>query len=71
MVVRAYEFRFVGEADTTVCAAFPEFEITVGNGTTVLRAQLPDQAAVHGTLDRINALGLELIEVRAEEAPSS
>ena len=64
MGAREYEFRFAGEADRTVCAAFPEFSISVGDGSTVLRAQLLDQAAVHGTLDRINALGLELIEVR-------
>jgi hypothetical protein len=71
MGVRAYEFRFAGEADRTVRAAFSDFDISVGDGSTLLRARLLDQAAVHGTLDRISALGLELIEVRSVDASSS
>jgi hypothetical protein len=31
---------------------------------TVLRGSLPDQAALHGIIDRAGALGLELISVR-------
>jgi hypothetical protein len=31
---------------------------------TVLRGVLPDQAALHGVLAQIEALGLELLEVR-------
>ena len=31
---------------------------------TVLRGELADQAALHGLLDRIQSLGLELIEIR-------
>jgi hypothetical protein len=59
-----YEVRFRGEAGATVCAAFPEFEITAADGATVLRGRLPDQAALHGTLDRVLNLGLELTDVR-------
>jgi hypothetical protein len=65
-----YELRFRGEADATIRAAFPEFDVTVAQGRTVLRSWLPDQAALHGTLDRIQDLGLELVEVRAlDELP--
>jgi len=59
-----YEVRFKGEAGATVCAAFPEFEIAAVDGSTVLRGRLPDQAALHGTLERVLNLGLELTEVR-------
>ena len=33
-------------------------------GETVLTGRLPDQAALHGVLAQIEALGLELIEIR-------
>jgi hypothetical protein len=32
---------------------------------TVLRGEIVDQAALHGVLDQVQALGLELIEIRA------
>jgi hypothetical protein len=31
---------------------------------TVLHGEVPDQAALHGMIDRVQALGLELLEVR-------
>ena len=65
MAAHEYELRFRGEADATIRAAFPDFEVTVGTGATSLRGRLSDQAALHGVLDRIQDLGLELLEVRA------
>jgi hypothetical protein len=68
VIPRKYEVRFRGEASATVRAAFPEFDVTAADGATTLRAELPDQAALHGTLDRIQSLGLELLELRVVEA---
>ena len=34
---------------------------------TVMRGELRDQAELHGLLDRIQSLGLELLEVRRLE----
>jgi len=42
-------------------------ESTITDGTT---GEMPDQSALHGVLGRIEALGLELIEVPAREAAS-
>ncbi len=65
MTPRTYEITFAGEAVPAIVAAFEDFDVIVGAGTTTLRAQLPDQAALHGTLDRLMALGLELLGVQA------
>ena len=37
---------------------------------TVLHGEIADQAALHGVLDRVQALGLELVEVRRLPAGS-
>lgn len=64
MTAHEYELRFNGEANATIRAAFPEFDVITASGRTVLRAWLPDQAALHGALDRIQDLGLELVAVQ-------
>jgi hypothetical protein len=65
MATRTYEITFAGEAVPAVIDAFEDFDVAVGTGSTTLRAKLADQAALHGTLDRLRALGLELLEVRS------
>jgi hypothetical protein len=44
--------------------AFPGLEAGWRGRDTRLRGCLPDQAALHGVLAQIEALGLELLEVR-------
>jgi hypothetical protein len=46
-------------------AMFGDFEISVGHGVALLRAELHDQAALLGVIDRGASLGLELTEVRS------
>ena len=65
MTPRTYEITFAGEAVPAIVSAFEDFDVSVGAGITTLRAQLPDQAALHGTLNRLMALGLELLQVQA------
>ena len=62
---RTYEITFAGEAVPGIVNAFKDFDVSVGDRTTTIRAQLPDQAAVHGTLNRLMALGLELLQLQA------
>jgi hypothetical protein len=44
--------------------AFPALQARASGGDTVLTGPLPDRAALHGVLAEIEALGLELLEVR-------
>jgi|GEM_PF-557926 len=59
-----YEIRVRGLLSDRLLSAFPEMRGRNREHETVLRGALPDQAALHGVLGRIEALGLELIEVR-------
>jgi hypothetical protein len=55
-----------GVAGPAVRAAFADLELSALYDTTVVRGIQPDRAALHGVLDRIQDLGLEVIEVRRE-----
>jgi hypothetical protein len=71
MTLRTYEITFNGEAGPAIAAAFEEFEVVVGQGTTTLRGGGMDQAALHGAIDRLQDLGLELLTVNTGEPPVS
>ena len=43
--------------------AFPALQAETSGRDTLLRGALPDQAALHGVLAEIEALGLELVEL--------
>jgi hypothetical protein len=64
-----YEITFLGQAGTTLRAEFDDCEITLGPGTTTLRAELPDRGALSGLMERISSLGLDVIDVRLVAAP--
>ena len=66
---QTYEITFAGRAGSTLQAEFDDCEVIVGQGTTTLRAELPDQAALSGLVLRINGLGLELIDVHLVAPP--
>ena len=50
-------------------AEFDDCEVTVGPGTTTLRADLPDQAALSGLVLRVTGLGLEVLHVQRVAPP--
>ena len=66
-----YEITFTGQADRTLRAQFDECTVTTGPDTTTLRAELPDQAALSGLVQRIAGLGLEIINVLQVAPPSA
>jgi hypothetical protein len=67
---QTYEITFLGQAGTTLRAEFDDCEVTIGPGTTTLRAELPDQGALSGLIERISSLGLDVIDVSLVAPPS-
>jgi hypothetical protein len=57
-----YEIRVRGHLGATTRRAFPALRADIQDGDTLLR--VADQAALHGALAQVEALGLELLEVR-------
>ena len=53
-------------SDAAMAASQEGLDMAVVPVRTVLRGQLPDQAALLGVLARVRLLGLELIEVRRQ-----
>jgi hypothetical protein len=60
----SYEIRIKGRVGAELTSAFEGLQADVKPVETVLHGEIVDQAALHGVLDRVAALGLELIEVR-------
>ena len=65
-----YEIRVRGRLSRTLAAEFEQLELTATTEPveTVLHGPVEDQAALHGLLRRIEAFGLELVEVRRAPA---
>jgi hypothetical protein len=59
-----YRIRVRGRLGETMRSAFPDLQAQARGGDTVLTGLLPDRAALYGTLAQIEALGLELLELR-------
>ena len=59
-----YEFCIRGHLGTTTLRAFPALRAEIQGQDTLLRGAVADQAALHGVLARVEALGLELLELR-------
>ena len=64
-----YRIRVRGHLGRTMRSAFPALQARASGGDTMLTGPLPDRAALHGVLAEIEALGLELLEVRRLPPP--
>jgi hypothetical protein len=60
----SYEIRIKGRLSDSLVAAFEGLTATVEPVETVLHGPVQDQTSLHGLLDRIQSLGLELVEIR-------
>ena len=70
-----YEIRIKGHLSDSLVAAFEGLSASVEPVETVLHGPVGDQSSLHGVLDRIQSLGLELVEIRrlpgsSEEVPA-
>ena len=58
-----YEITVRGRLSDTLAGAFADLTAIPSAAATVIRGDI-DQPALHGVLERIDALGLELLDVR-------
>ena len=66
-----YEIRIKGRLSPAVAARFANLSSSVEPVETVLHGPVRDQAELHGLLDLVQSLGLELVEVRKVPGESS
>jgi hypothetical protein len=66
-----YEIRVKGRLSDSVTDVFEDFVASLRPTETVMRGELRDQSELHGVLETIQSLGLELIEVRRLDYPES
>ena len=59
-----YSIRIRGRLGDTALSAFPSMACELKDSETVLTGLLEDRSALFGVLAQIEALGLELLEVR-------
>jgi hypothetical protein len=59
-----YSVRVTGQLGATALSAFPALVPHVDGKETVLTGLLQDQSALFGVLAQVEALGLELVEIR-------
>jgi hypothetical protein len=64
MHAASYEIRIRGRVTEPLLSSFENMSSTLEPVETVLHGPVRDQAELHGLIDRIQALGLELVEIR-------
>lgn len=60
-----------GELDERFAYLFEGMHMTRTDGTTVLEGSVRDQAKLHGLIERVEELGLELLSVQQVDASPS
>jgi hypothetical protein len=67
---KVYQIVMRGELSERYASAFEGMEMETEPGRTILTGQVIDQTQLHGILDRIGGLGLELVSVQSAPAAS-
>ena len=61
---RCYEIRVRGPIGPTMMQAFPTLAASRSAQDTLLTGSLPDQSALYGVIQQLEALGVQLLEIR-------
>lgn len=61
---QTYDIIFAGRAGSVLCSVFEDCEISIGPHSTTMRAEVPDQAALCGLMERLADLRLQVTNVR-------
>lgn len=69
MSAKAFEIRVRGALSVEDLAEFEDLTAVTVPAETILTGVLPDQSALHGVINRLQSLGLELVEVRRLSRP--
>ena len=64
-----YVIRVGGSLSDDLLTAFPRLLATVQPVTTVLQGELPDQTALASVLDRLDELGIDILDVTLLPSP--
>jgi hypothetical protein len=64
MAPTRYEIRLLGRVEPDASAAFADLDVELGDEVTCLRGTL-DEAGLRSVLERVEARGLTLVEVRS------
>jgi hypothetical protein len=64
---KAYRIVVRAEIGERFAAAFDGMDVRIVEGRTIISGEVVDQSHLHGILDRINALGLELVSVEPQK----
>ena len=59
-----YEIRIRGRVSAAVLETFEEMQSDVEPVETILHGPVRDQAELHAIIERVQSLGLELVELR-------
>ncbi|TCC49559.1 hypothetical protein E0H73_42185 [Kribbella pittospori] len=59
-----YDIRVRGPIGPTMMQAFPTLTASSRGQDTILTGSLPDQCVLYGIINQLEALGLELLEIR-------
>ena len=62
---KRYRIVVAGELSCRFAPAFDAMTVQCGGGHTVITGMVVDQSQLHGLLDRVGELGLELVSVNA------
>ena len=65
MGLRHYQIVVVGELSRRFAPAFEGMTVRCTGGQTAITGMVVDQSQLHGLLDRVGELGLELVSVNA------